>query len=361
MHYDSIVYLLETPKYHLLKIGTVNLFSGWVFNFGKQKVVSLNVYANDKLLGNFAVNLPREDIAVYIPSIPAVKTCGFSFELEITNDNLTFEIVFDDQTKEPFFAFDVAKVINQQDYFNNLNKNLAFIPQPEPELIYLTQGHYDVAEYSNSIIPGVMNLHNYLQHAGVNLQQIQSLLDFGCGSGRLLVGWHLLAPHIELNGCDFNPKLLDWVQQNLSNQAHCVKNNLTPPLPYADNKFDLIYLISVFTHLSLAVQKEWIQEFSRVLKVGGHILITLHGEIYVRNGFWQEPDKIQQFLDTGFAESGSDDGSNYYASHHSIDFIKRMMQGFELVGYFPNGNITGQRTLFQTAQSQDIYIFRYEP
>ncbi|MBE9562974.1 MAG: class I SAM-dependent methyltransferase [Proteobacteria bacterium] len=357
--YDPIVYLLETPKYHLLKIGTTNLFYGWVFNFGERKVDSLNIYIDGQLIDKFPVNLPREDIAVYIPSISAAKTCGFSFELEITSEinSLRFEILFTDKSTELFFEFDIRDVIKQQKYFNELNNKLALIPQPEPELIYLTQGHYNVDEYKNSIIPGVMNLHKYLQHSGVDLSQIQSLLDFGCGSGRLLVGWSLLSQHIELNGCDFNPKLLGWLQQNIFEQ--CIKNDLTPPLAYPDDKFDLIYLISVFTHLSFDIQKMWIQEFKRVLKVGGYILITLHGEIYVRNGFWQEPDKIQQFLDNGFAKSGSDDGSNYYASYHSSDFIKQMLPEFELIGYFPNGAIDNKRTSFQTAQSQDIYIFRY--
>ena len=362
MQYDPIVYLLESPKYHLLKIGKVNVFSGWVFNFGDQKIDSLNIYADEIFIGNFAVNLPREDIAVYIPSISAAKTCGFSFELEIqkTINNLTFEIVFDDQSKEPFFKFDIVNIVNQQENFNKLNNQLAAIPQPEPELIYLTQGHHNVSEYRDSIIPGVVNLHKYLQHSGIDLNQIKSLLDFGCGSGRLLVGWNLLSPDIELNGCDLNPKLLGWVKQNLAEQTSCVENSLTPPLPYVDNKFDLIYLISVFTHLSLDIQKIWIQELKRVIKPGGYILMTLHGEIYVRNGFWQEPDKIQQFLDEGFAESGSDNGSNYYASHHTPDFIKQIMQGFKLVGYFPNGIIDNQRTLFQTAQSQDVYVFRHD-
>ncbi|MDM8569633.1 class I SAM-dependent methyltransferase [Thiotrichales bacterium HSG1] len=355
--YDPIVYLLETPKYHLLKIADINLFSGWVFNFGEQKIDSLNVYVDGQLLDNFAVNLPREDIAAYVPSIPAVKTCGFSFELKITSEikELDFAIVFADKSQQQLFKFDIANIVQQQKYFNQLNKRLSLIPQPKPELVYLTQGHYSTDEYKNSIIPGVMNLHKYLKHVGVDLSQIRSLLDFGCGSGRLLVGWHLLAPNIELNGCDLNSELLGWLQQNIFKQ--CIKNNLTPPLAYPDDKFDLIYLISVFTHLSLDIQKMWIQELTRVVKVGGYILMTLHGEIYVRNGFWQEPDKIQQFLDNGYIESGSDNGSNYYASYHSLNFIQQMMVGFELIGYFPNGTMDNKRNIFHTAQSQDVYVF----
>ena len=49
-----------------------------------------------------------------------------------------------------------------------------------------------------------MNLQKYLYHSGVDLQNIKSLLDFGCGSGRLLVGWQILNPQIELQTAEPN-------------------------------------------------------------------------------------------------------------------------------------------------------------
>jgi len=267
LKYDPIIYSLETPKYHLLQFDANNRFAGWVFNFGKLKINSINVYNDEQFVGNFIVDGLREDVGGHVPSIAAAKTCGNAF--------------------------------SQRVYFKKLRQEITAIHKPAGELVYLTQGHYHVEEYQNSIIPGVLNMRQYLEHSGVDLNNIHSLLDFGCGSGRYLVGWHLIAPHIALHGCDLNTTLMSWAQNNLPNQIKCLKNNLIPPLSYPDNQFELIYFISVFTHLSLNLQKIWIQELKRILKVGGYILLTLHGEFYVRNCFWQESDKIEEFLSSG--------------------------------------------------------------
>ncbi len=361
--YDPIVYSLETPKYHLLQLDAINLFSGWIFNFGKLKVDSINVY-NDKkqFLGNFRVDKPREDISAYVPSIPAAKTCGFAFEIKVetTLDKLIFELVFDDASKALFFEFDIAAILSQQEYFSKLRERIASISMPDSQLVYLTQGYYNVEEYKNSIIPGVFNMHQYLEQSGVDLNKIDCLLDFGCGSGRLLIGWYLIAPQIEQHGCDLNHQLINWAQSHLPNSIKCIKNDLIPRLPYSNDQFDLIYLISVFTHLSFDTQKKWIEEFKRILKVDGYILLTLHGEIYARNYFWNDSAKIDTFLNRGFIETDSlEEGSNSYGTFHTPAFVEELFEDFQLVGYFPNGRIGSHRTLFQIAQSQDVYIFKY--
>ena len=306
----------------------------------------------------------REDVGNHVPSIPAAKTCGFAFDIPVekTAKKLTFEIVFDDGSEALFFEFDVAQAFSQQTYLNQLRQEIASIHKPDGDLVYLTQGHHNVEEYQNSIIPGVLNMRQYLKHAGVDLKTIHSLLDFGCGSGRYLIGWHLIAPHIALHGCDLNAILMSWAQKNLPDPIHCLRNNLMPPLPYQDNQFELIYLISVFTHLSLDAQKIWIQELKRILKVGGYILLTLHGELYVRNNFWQSPEKIEEFMNRGFTENGApyDEGANQYGTYHAPEFIDELLEEFQWVGYFPNGRIDNRRTLFQIAQSQDVYVFQYE-
>jgi len=363
LKYDPIIYSLEMPKYHLLQFDANNRFAGWVFNFGKRKINSINVYNDEQFVGNFVVDGLREDVGGHVPSIAAAKTCGFAFDIKIskTLKKVLFEIVFDDASKEPFFEFDVANAFSQRVYFKKLRQEITAIHKPASELVYLTQGHYHVEEYQNSIIPGVLNMRQYLEHSGVDLNNIHSLLDFGCGSGRYLVGWHLIAPHIALHGCDLNTTLMSWAQKNLPVQVKCLKNNLMPPLYYPDNRFDLIYFISVFTHLSLNLQKIWIQELKRILKVGGYILLTLHGEFYVRNCFWQEPDKIEEFISSGFIKNASDDeGANLCGTYHTPAFVEELFQGFQLVGYFPNGRINQHRTLFQIAQSQDVYVFQYK-
>jgi SAM-dependent methyltransferase len=347
LEYDPIVFSLESPKYHLLKFDSINRFSGYVFNFGKRKIASVSVYSESEFIGNFIVDIQRPDIARYVPGIQAAQTCGFSFHLPIDSksDKLKFEIIYDDSSRELFFEFSVANVFTKREYFTRLQNNVTSIPRPDPNLVYLTQGHYNVEEYENSILPGIFNMGNYLERSGVDLSQIHSLLDFGCGPGRLLVGWCVAFPGMDLHGCDLNENFIFWAQRNLPEDIKCIRNNLSPPLPYEDSQFDFIYLISVFTHLSLNNQKLWIEEFKRILKIGGHLLITLHGELYVRNSFWRNAEKITEFIKCGYIEHGSKEGSNHYVTYHTQEF--------------PNGRVNHKRRFFQIAASQDIYVLKY--
>jgi ubiquinone/menaquinone biosynthesis C-methylase UbiE len=45
-------------------------------------------------------------------------------------------------------------------------------------------------------------------------------------------------------------------------------------LPFRENTFDLVFLMSVFTHMLPDDMKRYLEEISRVLKLGGRCLIT---------------------------------------------------------------------------------------
>jgi SAM-dependent methyltransferase len=47
-----------------------------------------------------------------------------------------------------------------------------------------------------------------------------------------------------------------------------------PPIKYPNNMFDVIYLYSVFSHLSEAAHQSWLNEFHRILKPGGIFIAT---------------------------------------------------------------------------------------
>jgi SAM-dependent methyltransferase len=115
-----------------------------------------------------------------------------------------------------------------------------------------------------------------VRSAGVELESLSALLDFGCGCGRIARHWAGLdGPAI--HGCDYNPELVQWCQRNLP-FLDARRNDLTPPLPYADRTFDLVYAVSVFTHLPIELQGFWITEMTRILAPGGLLLVTLHGD-----------------------------------------------------------------------------------
>jgi len=107
------------------------------------------------------------------------------------------------------------------------------------------------------------------------------MLDFGCGSGRVLRHFLPEAGEGEFWGCDLHGPSIDWIQANLSPPLRCFKNELDPPLPFADGYLDLIWATSVFTHIT-DNWSSWLLELHRVLRQGGVLIASYLGE-----GVWE--------------------------------------------------------------------------
>ena len=84
----------------------------------------------------------------------------------------------------------------------------------------------------------------------------------------------------EYYGTDYNAKSIDWCSKNLSG-IHFNLNSLNAELPYADNFFDVIYGISIFTHLSEKLHFDWFKELYRTLKPGGILFLTTQGTNFI--------------------------------------------------------------------------------
>ncbi len=102
------------------------------------------------------------------------------------------------------------------------------------------------------------------------------VLDFGCGSGRTLRHFLAEAGEAELWGCDLERRSIDWLEQNLSPPLRVFANEAEPPLPVPDGHFDLIWAISVFTHVT-DTWATWLAELHRVLAEDGLLIATVHG------------------------------------------------------------------------------------
>ena len=116
------------------------------------------------------------------------------------------------------------------------------------------------------------------ENNGFDLSRLGSLLEFGCGSARVLRHFRAISG-LEISGADANPKAINWGRRNLPGITFR-ENALEPPLSFADTSFDLVYALSVFTHIPLEWQKPWLLEIKRILKPGGYLLCTVHGSNY---------------------------------------------------------------------------------
>jgi SAM-dependent methyltransferase len=112
-------------------------------------------------------------------------------------------------------------------------------------------------------------------HAGA--QRPGRMLDWGCGVARVTRYFLTRRACGEVHGCDIDPEAVAWCQAHLPDGQFAHSGPL-PPLPYADEAFDLVVGCSVFTHIAEREQLPWLQELQRVLAPGGLLLVSVLGQ-----------------------------------------------------------------------------------
>lgn len=194
---------------------------------------------------------------------------------------------------------------------------------PPAELRYRVSASPEAEEFIKVGKICAADIQSAVKSVGRELGAFTRILDFGCGCGRTLVHMKNLAPNAQIDGIDIDTKAIEWCKQNL-NFASFSLSKETPPIDYAGDTFDFIYVISVFTHLDEDYQFRWLEELRRIAKPGALLLLTLHG----LNG------------DKGFVfERTYEEGlfpAWYQNSYHSKDYVfENFSKYFEILGYFP--------------------------
>lgn len=164
------------------------------------------------------------------------------------------------------------------------------------------------------------------------------VLDFGCGPGRLIGALQPRHPQAVFQGCDIDAEAIAWCQGAMADFASFAVNAHDPPLPYPDEAFDLVFSISIFTHLPEDQQFAWLDELRRVVKPGGLVLAsTMNPHIY------DLPDEIGRTADKyGFgywADAPETEGlpEFYRLAYHSHSYLRRAWtRGFEIVRIGPS-------------------------
>jgi SAM-dependent methyltransferase len=214
------------------------------------------------------------------------------------------------------------------------------LPVPPAELIVRVAGTADVDWFLEG---GRLGYETVREHAP---EELGSVLDFGCGCGRVTRYW--LGTGVRVAGSDLNDDALEWCRRNLP-FARFELNGLAPPLAFEDAEFELVYGLSVFTHLPEELQIGWLHELARVLRPGGRLLLTTHGDRY--RGRLDPPERARYDAGEVVVRWQEVAGSNLCAAYHPLGSLARLANGrFEEIAFVTEGA--------RGNPHQDVHVFR---
>jgi SAM-dependent methyltransferase len=165
----------------------------------------------------------------------------------------------------------------------------------------------------------------------------ERVLEWGCGPARILRHLPEFLPQgTQLFGTDYNRESIRWCKEAIPGITFA-ENGSFPPLPFAENYFDVIYALSVLTHLSVSQQDAWMKELRRVLRPGGHIILTTHGEY---SGTLLTATELLRFQDEGFVvRDRVQEGSRSFAAYHHPDYARNhLFAGFQVREHIPGSS-----------------------
>jgi SAM-dependent methyltransferase len=123
--------------------------------------------------------------------------------------------------------------------------------------------------------------------------------DWGSGFGRVARYIPQFLPGAEVIGIELDDMNLNWMRERLP-QVRGVKVDLSAKVPLPDASLDLIYGISVMTHIRGPEQAAWLRELKRLLAPGGVMLLTTAGANSLAFASrWVKPQELATWRETG--------------------------------------------------------------
>ncbi len=172
------------------------------------------------------------------------------------------------------------------------------------------------------------------------------VLDWGVGCARVLR--YFTESGQTLAGADIDTVNVEWCRRHVGASVQVMQlDTRQASLPLDDASIDMMYGISVVTHLSEHHHHLWLRELKRVMRPGGMVVLTTHGEF----ALFRAPSSIalpivEQF---GFFDGapdfalGADLASYYRTTYHARRYVREHWRDyFEILA-----TITGASAFLQ--------------
>ena len=160
------------------------------------------------------------------------------------------------------------------------------------------------------------------------LSEAGLILDWGCGCGRVITQLMKFVPPERLHGCDIDSEAIAWDKESIPGPTFNHVNPY-PPTSYPDSTFDVVYGISVMTHLEETTQIRWLKELKRITRPGAILVLSVIGK-KLRERKMPAP-LASEFRQKGFASfvpnyskllAEFSHREYYREAYHTVDYIE---------------------------------------
>ncbi len=189
---------------------------------------------------------------------------------------------------------------------------------------------------------------------GVPIESASAVLDFGCGTSRVLRFLAEFLPGPRYYGTEVFREVIDWGRATFPEITY-LHHGPRPPLPLDSTRFDVAYAYSIFSHLDEPVHLAWLGELRRAMRPGGLLIVTIQSdaarrrlrerEFAQRLGVSRPAELCKQFDTKGFGfeacydqkslSDGGLDPQSFGITLIARSYIETKWAGFDLLEHLP--------------------------
>jgi len=232
----------------------------------------INIFINDVPFHDYTYPIVRKDVSKRVKNRQGADLSGFELRINreqaFSGGHLKISIEFQSETglsktvlpyHAPWYIMDPKLEISS----------------PDDDRRFRVIGGYDIHKFHLGGLTDYKRLESVVEtFFSRTYNDMENILDWGCGCGR--TSRYFKNNDVSFYGADVDPDNIKWCDENLL-FGNFRQIPLRPKTNFESDFFDLIFGISVFTHLREDVQKLWLEELCRITRKGGVVLMTIHG------------------------------------------------------------------------------------
>jgi SAM-dependent methyltransferase len=216
---------------------------------------------------------------------------------------------------------DIARTLNPADIASNLLYRMTHrleYPVPPAYLRVRAIATSSLPAYLSTGLANARGIRGVLESNGVDANAIRSILDYGCGAGRIIRQLpEIFDNDVRIWGIDRYGPAIRWCRRNLD-FATFLQSEQSSELE--DKSVDLIFASSVFTHLSPETEDRALRELLRLIRPAGSLLLTFRGKNYESRLSAKQLEILHR--KGVLVRNPRADGENECDAYHTRDYIR---------------------------------------